>query len=329
MWGRLVAALAAAVVAVGLSLPVRVGPAAPPSSPVAPLEAGEFLVPGSALREGEPGSFRVIRTAPPPQQAPVADLVFLHGHADRVDHHRELFARWAQAGIAVVAPDLPSHGGTTVRGIDAWTTGDLAALVGLLERRYGTAGRPLILAGWSYGGLVATRILQSPDHLRALARRPSAAVLLVPAVAPLPFTGGDGIARHATLRHDPDPDAAPPSPASPLLNPVFTVRLLAEAWAARHDRLPADVPAFVVASDPAEDLYVDADGLLRWASAQGAQVFQCGGARHAVDLEPWPTGPTVRQATVAFLASAVPGVRSEPDTVDPPVADEEQTCHMR
>jgi alpha-beta hydrolase superfamily lysophospholipase len=329
MWGRLGAVLVAALVAAGLSLPVRVGPARPAPAPVAPLEADEFRVPGSDLRDGEPGSFRVIRTAPPPPQTPVADLIFLHGHADRVDNHRELFARWAQAGIAVVAPDLPSHGDTSVRGIDAWTTGDIAALVGLLERRYGATGRPLILAGWSYGGLMATRILQSPDHLRALARRPAAVVLLVPAVAPLPLTGGDGISRHRSLRHDPDPEAAPPSPASPLLNPVFAVRLLAEAWAARHDRLPAEVPAFVVASDAAEDRYVDADGLLRWASAQGAQVLSCTGARHAVDLEPWPTGPTVRQATVGFLASAVPGVRSEPDTVDPPVTDQEQTCRMR
>jgi pimeloyl-ACP methyl ester carboxylesterase len=327
MWRRLGVALAAALVAAGLSLPVRVGPARPPEPAIAtPVASEEFRVPGDELRDGEPGSFRVLRTAPP---EPVADLVFLHGHADRIDHHRDLYASWAQAGIAVVAPDLPSHGGTTVRGIDAWTTGDLAALVGLLDRRYGAANRPLILAGWSFGGLVAARILQHPDHLRALARRPAAAVLLVPAVDPLPLTGGDGISRHRTLRHDPDPDAAPPSPASPLLNPVFAVRLLAEAWAARHDRLPGDVPAFVVASDPAEDRYVSADGLIRWASAQGAQVFGCTGARHAVDLEPWPTGPTVRQATVGFLASAVPGVRSDPDAVDPPVTDEEQTCRMR
>jgi len=334
MLRRLGVALVAAAVAAALALPVRVGPAGvragarePPPGSGSGLT--ESRLPAADVRTGEPGSFRVVRTAP---AAPVADLIFLHGHADRADNHRAIFTAWAAAGISVIAVDLPSHGGTTARGIDAWSTADLAALVGTLDRRYGAADRPLILAGWSYGGLLVTRIVQRPRHLAALARRPTAAVLLVPAVDPQPVTGGDGIARRRTLNHDPDPAAADPRPASPLLNPIFAVRLLAEAWAARADRLPADVPTLVVASDPAEDLYVRAEGLIRWARAQGGTgrvlLLSCSGARHGVHLEPWPTGPTARHATVRFLASTVRGLAA-PTAIDPPVAEEEQTCRTQ
>lgn len=336
MLPRLGVALLAAVVAAGLAFPVRVGPArvrdGAAVAPAAPGEVETRLAAGD-VRSGESGSFRVVQTVPP---VPVADLIFLHGHADRVDNHEILFTTWAVAGIHVVAVDLPSHGATSTRGIDAWTTSDLAALVGTLDRRYGAADRPLILAGWSFGGLVVTRIVQEPRHLAVLDRRPAATVLVVPAVDPLPLTGGDGIARRRTLSHDPDsvlgPAAADPRPASPLLNPIFAVRLLAEAWAARAERLPAGMPALVVASDPDEDLYVRADGLIRWTRAQraGGQVdlLACSGARHAVHLEPWPTGPTVRQATVRFLASVVPGLAA-PTAVDPPVAEEEQPCRAQ
>jgi alpha-beta hydrolase superfamily lysophospholipase len=336
MLPRLGVALLAAAVAAALALPVRVGPARVRDGgrDAGPTQSGQRLVesrlPAADVRTGEPGSFRVVQTVP---EAPVADLIFLHGHADRVDNHRELFTAWSAAGIQVVAVDLPSHGGTTARGIDAWTTADLAALVGTLDRRYGAAGRPLALAGWSFGGLLVTRITQQPRHLAVLTRRPASTVLLVPAVDPLPVTGGDGVARRRTLNHDPDPAAADPRPASPLLNPIFAVRLLAEAWAARADRLPADVPTLVVASDPGEDLYVRADGLIRWALVQRAatgrvDLLSCSGARHGVHLEPWPTGPTVRHATVRFLASTVRGVAA-PAAVDPPVAEEEQTCRTR
>jgi alpha-beta hydrolase superfamily lysophospholipase len=337
MLRRLGIALFAAAVAAALALPVRVGPAdvrAGVREAGPPARSGQRLaesrLPAADVRTGEPGSFRVVRTAP---DRPVADLIFLHGHADRVDNHRRLFAAWVAAGIHVIAVDLPSHGGTTTRGIDAWSTADLAALVGALDRGYGAADRPLILAGWSFGGLLVTRIVQQPRHLAVLARRPVAAVLLTPAVDPLPVTGGDGIARRRTLNHDPDPAAADPRPASPLLNPIFAIRLLAEAWAARTDRLPAGLPTFVVASDPGEDLYVRADGLVRWALAQRAatgrvSLLSCSGARHGVHLEPWPTGPTVRHATVRFLASTVRGL-AVPTAIDPPVAEEEQTCRTR
>jgi alpha-beta hydrolase superfamily lysophospholipase len=332
---RFIIGLLAAALTAALALPVRVGPAgAQGAGSARPGSTGEYTetrLPGHEVRAGEPGSFRVgLWTS----QAPVADLVFLHGHADRIDNHKVLFTTWAQAGLNVIAADLPSHGNTTVRSIDAWSSADLAAVVAVLERRYGTPQRPLILAGWSFGGLATVRTLQAPDRLEELSRRPSAAVLLTPAVDPLPLTGGDGIARRRTLTHDVDPAAAPPRPASPLQNPVFAVRLLADAWASRAADLPRDIPTLVVASDPADDVYVNAAGLVAWAGQQRAhggtvKLLACSGARHAVELEPWPTGPTVRDATVRFLASVVPGIAADAGAVVPPVSSREQTCHAK
>lgn len=331
---RLIIALVAAALAAASALPVRVGPAgARGVGPAPPSQPGytETMLPGREVRAGEPGSFRVGHWS---SAAPVADLVFLHGHADRIDNHGELFTTWAKAGLNVIAADLPSHGGTTVRGVDAWSSADLAAVVAVLERRFGAPDRPLILAGWSFGGLVAVRTLQEPERLGLLSRRPAAAVLLAPAVDPLPLTGGDGIARRRSLTRDADPSAEPPSPASPLLNPVFAVRLLADAWASRAGALPRDIPTLVVASDPADDVYIDAAGLISWVRQQRSdggrlELLACSGARHAVDIEPWPTGPAVRDATVRFLALAVPGIAADAGAVHPAVSSREQTCHEK
>ncbi len=340
---RLLVGVVAALVALAVSLPVRVGAARPANTtltdpePIPALVADaaltERFLPAAALRAGEPGQVRIVESTP---LKPVADLVFLHGHADRADNHQELFAAWRQAGLRVLAPDLPSHGDTSTRPIDAWSTADLAALIGTLDRAAGHADRPLMLAGWSYGGLVITRILQEPAHLAALARPPSAAVLLSPAVAPLPFTGGDGIARGATLTHTLDPPVAgPPRPVSPLLNPIFTIRLLGEAWAARAGTPATDVPVLVVVAGAETDWYVDAPAVERWAqgwrtAGHRVELLVCAGARHAVDLEPWPVGPTVRTRTAEFLAGTTGTTIPPPAVTTPPVTSpEEQPCQDR
>lgn len=274
--------------------------------------------PAATFRPGAPGTVRVVQVRP---RRPVAELLFVHGHADRADNHRELFAAWVAAGIQVTAVDLPSHGLTRTSSIDAWNAADLARLLAGLDRLTGHPGRPLLLAGWSYGGLQVARMLQDPALGAALPRRPAAALLLTPAVAPRPFVGGDGTARLSSLTHRADPPVAgPPAPANPLSTPVFAGRLLVDAWQARHDRLPAGTPVLVVTSGAGQDRYVDPAATEAWVADQrtgGAPVtlVRCPGARHALDLEPWPVGPAVRTATVRFLASTVPGIRA-PDLAD-------------
>ena len=312
--------LVAALLALVISLPVRVlGASAahvalPPSklTTTGPLPAMRITyLPAAAVRAGEPGSIRVVEYG---RAHAVADLIFVHGHADRADNHRDLFRAWGAAGLHVISFDLPSHGETSTRRIDAWDDADLFAVIAALARSAGDPDRPLVLAGWSFGGLLVASLLRDADAMKSLGRTPSAAVLLVPAVTPLPFSGGDGISRTHALTHDPAPPVAgPPHPVSPLLDPVFAVRLLVDAWRARAHEIPGTVPVEVVVSDPKQDRFVDAAALLRWAQSQragGARVdfLSCTGARHAVDLEPWPIGPEVMSSTVDCLSHQVPGV---------------------
>lgn len=246
-----------------------------------------------------------------PAGTPSADVLFLHGHADRLDNHRALFKAWQQGGARVIALDWPSHGQTRIGPLDIYEADDLIALVRLVERAtLEDPQRPLVLAAWSYGGLIATRLLQQPPALQSLSRRPAGLWLLAPGVAVQPFVGGDGIARVETLMHAPYATlAGPPSPASPLLNPVFALRTLALAWTAQQALLPRDIPVQVIVGDERNDWYVETRGIVDWARRQQAagvplQLLQCAGARHALDNEPWPLGQRVRELGVAFVGHA-------------------------
>lgn len=275
-----------------------------------------------SIKPGAPGTVRMGMVAPP---SPRADIVFVHGHADRLDNHAALMSAWVRAGFRVIAFDLPSHGSTHVQAIDAWSFDDLYKLVRLVERTtVARTDRPLFLAGWSFGGLVVTRLAQTPKALAGFTRPVRGLVLLAPAVDVFPFAGGDGIARASTLTHPPHAAVAgPPRPAAPLLNPVFAVRLLAAAAAGRHTDLPKGLPALVLAADEREDLYVKERSVVRWARQNpGAQVYQCPQARHSLDNEPYPIGPAVAARATAFL-NALTGGATQPD----PTLDE--TCSRR
>lgn len=258
-----------------------------------------------------PGTMRVGVLSPP--GAPRADILFVHGHADRLDNHGPLFTAWRDAGFRVLAFDLPSHGESRIGPIDIYPFERLFALARRVESATRPdVTRPLLLAGWSFGGLVTARLAQQAAF-DAFGRRPAGVLLFAPAVAPLPFAGGDGVARPRTLTHTPNPPVAgPPSPAAPAANPVFAGRLLLEAGSAGRARLPGDVPTLVVTAGPTADVYVDAAGIAEWADAQragGADVrrFACPEARHFLDMEPYPIGTAVRRIAVEFAAAAVEG----------------------
>ena len=118
-----------------------------------------------------PGRLRVGIMAP---AHPRADILFVHGHADRLDNHGPLFAAWNAAGYRVIAFDLPSHGESNILPIDVYSFDDFFALVRLVDSAtLEDPQRPLLLAAWSFGGLVATRLAQHPEQLAALSRRRS------------------------------------------------------------------------------------------------------------------------------------------------------------
>ncbi len=265
-----------------------------------------------SIKADAPGEMRVGILAPPSGVEPQADIVFMHGHADRLDNHGVLFSRWRDAGFRVISFDLPSHGESNILPIDLYTLADFAGLVRLVEAAtLDDPERPLFLAGWSFGGLITARIAQEPALVSGLSRTPDAILLLAPAVAPYPFAGGDGISRLETLTNNPAPlVAGPPSPAAPIQNPIFAGRLLWEAGQAHNKTFTLNVPVLVLAAGSEEDWYVNADGVIAWAKEQQArgvalQIVQCPYAKHFLENEPYPIGPTVHQLTTSFLQQAL------------------------
>lgn len=286
--------------------------------PVAGLRTGSIDVPDLGG-----GAHRVRVGVVEPTGDPVADLLFVHGHADRLDNHAALFGELADAGVRVVSFDLPSHGETDAGAIDRWSFDDLGALgAGIARLTQQDPDRPFVLAGWSFGGLLATKFVQDPRIRSAFGRPVAGLALESPAIVPLTFAGGDGVSRLRALTHDlRAPVAGPPSPASPFLDPVFAGRLVAQAMVVSAHPLPSDVPALVVLGGEDDDRYVDVRRVRAWAEGtardDGAdvEVRVCSGGRHGLDIEAWPIGAGARNALVAFTLEAA-GVDHTP-TTDP------------
>jgi pimeloyl-ACP methyl ester carboxylesterase len=255
-----------------------------------------------------------------PSTAIKGDVLFLHGFADRLDNHGPLFDGWVKAGFRVISFDFPDHGETTGADLDkfAGTTGPikgLAELASEIEKRTHQDGRrPLILAGWSTGGLVAVRMLQGITPQAFEGRTISGTVLFAPGVTVRILVGEGGTVTTQTLTNNPSPPhRGPIKPLRPAMSPVFAADLLingANSWKAA---LPAGIPALVVLADDNDDRYVVPQKLREWVTMErskfGAKIsaFQCAHAKHELDNEPEPVGSYVRQAAWDFAVKSVEG----------------------
>lgn len=246
-----------------------------------------------------------------PEGTPLGDVLYLHGFADRLDNHGPLFEAWRKAGLRVVSFDLPGHGEN--RGFQnrlGWYSFErLGALALEVERRTREdPRRPLILAGWSTGGLLAVRMVQEDRF--AGGRRPSGIVLFAPGVSLHLLVGRVGLVTEGTLTRNPDPPhVGGIHPRSPLLRPLFALRLLGNSWLWSGEPMPRDTPVLVLVGGTEEDRYAYSPGLKRWAADQrklGAPVtgVECPGGYHELDNEPDPIGRETRAAAAAFARSA-------------------------
>lgn len=247
------------------------------------------------------------------------DVLFLHGFSDRFDNHLPLFEQWRDAGFRVVSFDYPSHGESCGRGLERYKIGGIARLASFVEKRTRPAeARPLVVAGWSTGGLVTVRMVQVPSL--ALERKIDGAFLLAPGVDVKLFVGDHQIVTEETLTHDPDPPhRGAISPKSPLQTPLFSADLMLNAKHARDEAFPRDVPTFVVTGGQDDDVYADTNGVVAWVEArqkEGARVFgsSCAGGRHELDNEAAPMRDDVRASGVSFATWVVSGARGEPPT---------------
>ncbi|MCB0097092.1 MAG: hypothetical protein KDE46_15290, partial [Caldilineaceae bacterium] len=110
------------LLALVLNVAIRISSAAQPSIADAPLgqpiimTTDNRVVPGlqvgflpvDSIKPNSPGQMRIGILSPTVPAK--ADILFIHGHADRLDNHGALFGAWAEAGYRVLAFDLPSHG---------------------------------------------------------------------------------------------------------------------------------------------------------------------------------------------------------------------------
>lgn len=260
------------------------------------------------IRDG----FKVRVGVQSPDKPIVGDVLFLIGFADRIDNHGPLFAEWNKAGFRVVSFEYPSHGETTGPGLDKFNfpngafpgLAQIAKQVEIHTRE--DSKRPLVLAGWSTGGLVGVRLVQGLSGIR-LERSASAAVFFAPAVAVRALVGKAGKVTQDTLTKNPKPPhGGPIKPISPLLFPLFAADMLVNVKLSGHENFPSNIPTLFIIGDEKEDHYVSPANIEKWVGEhrksgnKNIAGLKCPGAMHELDNEPDPVGVLVRKAAASF-----------------------------
>lgn len=247
-----------------------------------------------------------------PEETPKADILYLHGYSDRFDNHLPLFEGWRAMGLRVIAFDYPSHGETCGRGLDRYRINGLAKLVSEVEAHTRPAEeRPLLVAGWSTGGLVTVRMLQSPE-IGTFSRPVAGALLITPGVDVRLLVGDKTRITQETLTSDPNPPhRGPISPSSPICTPLFSADLVRNAGTSRREAYPS-VPTVVLTGGIDADVYAKTRGVTSWVDsrqAEGKPVFGlgCPEGKHELDNESAPMRDEVRAGAASFVRWVLSG----------------------
>ncbi|MBY0471761.1 lysophospholipase [bacterium] len=268
-----------------------------------------------------------------PKEGPIqANVLFLHGYGDCSENHPELFDAWVEKGYRVISFDYPGHGKSQgmYNYLNYFNFHDLAKMaVGAVNFVEKDEERPLILAGWSTGGLLALRLAQL-DSMKHFKTTPSALVLLDPAISPKLIVGNRiGRITRETLTSNPEGlKACPVNPQFPLLHARFSSSLLWNSTVPKNlvndvsnffgwdfkwqdQQLSPDFPTLIVMADPKYDRYVNFEPAKDWAFKQVLRnfaditMYQCHDAFHAVDVEPRGIGTVVRRMAADFPTSVL------------------------
>jgi acylglycerol lipase len=244
-----------------------------------------------------------------------AQMLLVHGLAEHSGRYERTGGLLAQAGIDVTAFDLRGHGGSGGRrgDVEAWTDylDDIA--VRLEAVRAEAEGRPVVLFGHSYGGLICTDYVLSgrpvPDLLALSAPAlddglPRWQHVLVPLIARIWPTlafknawGPDVLSR--------DPEVGRLARLDPGCPDQTTTRLGAFGFAAQ-ERVRATLSKLAV---PALVFHGSADRLVPPTATQafeglpGVTRRVYPGLRHETLNE--PEGPQVVADVIAWLREAV------------------------
>jgi pimeloyl-ACP methyl ester carboxylesterase len=246
----------------------------------------------------------------------VADVLYFHGFGDRLDNHEPLWQLLANNGsFRVIGFDLPSHGDDYGPGnnIDLFSFTKLAQVAAAVESfTMQDPARPLVLMGWSTGGLIVHRLVQALDYFD---RRPRVVCTFAPALDPKNFVGDHGVVTLPTLTHLADPPVQGPiKPQSPFEKPIFAGDLVTNAGLSRAQgwpgpKEPTPLPTLVITAGKYDE-YVHSQSIQQWVwDRRSADTpiagLQCPNSYHWLDEEVEPIGSNARNAAVAFVIEAL------------------------
>lgn len=246
----------------------------------------------------------------PASGLPIGDILYAHGFADRLDNHLPLYAAWVAKGFRVIAYDLPSHGDNhgVLDNLSLFGFRRMAKLLRFVESSTSEdASRPLLLAGWSTGGLVVLRSVVNLT-IRELRRKPRALILFAPGVSVRVVWK----ANEETLTRNPNPPhAGPLKPRFPMFpHFLFAARLMMNSWLSQWQDVPAGLPIYLILADDENDRYVKNAVVRDWALKQrraGAKISiaQCRDSYHELDNELDTVATQVRASAAAYADAIV------------------------
>jgi pimeloyl-ACP methyl ester carboxylesterase len=258
-----------------------------------------------------------------PEGEILGDVLYIHGFADRLDNHAPLFSAWNRAGLRVIAFDLPSHGENSgsYNDLNRFDFSDLATLAAKAEQDTKPAEkRPLILAGWSTGGLIVTRLLQK-NWTSGFSRPISGAILFAPGVSvrKFPWTFGNrlGMVTEDTLTHDPHPPhVGPIRPDTPFWNNLiagFSPKLMLNSVLSQDEEYPSSIRTLVFSGGNKEDVYAKEWVVRSWTEDKpNITTISCPHAMHEMDNElPEFGGDEVRAIAAQFAHAIASGSNFE------------------
>lgn len=206
------------------------------------------------------------------------DVFYFTGYYDTPENHLSTFSKLADRGFRVISFSYPSHGKTRGQKNQLWRYNfrDVFAMYESLESATREdKDRPLDFAGWSLGGELAIRYVQSGRDL--MHRQVKRIAAVAPSVAVWPIVGEFNIATQRTLTRNPAfKFAGVLKPSSPLIHPSFTGCLVANCALAFLGTLPSNLSTLVMTAG--KDKYVATPGVQYWIKSQRRR----GASIHAV-----------------------------------------------
>jgi alpha-beta hydrolase superfamily lysophospholipase len=242
-----------------------------------------------------------------PSAPPIGTVLYFHGFGDSFRNHTTLFSEWLNAGFKVVGFDLPSHGKSRGKSLNFYKMGGIQDIIrAVFDAKLKSDSSPVVVAGYSLGGLIALRAVQENKIPRV-----HGLILYAPALTVPTLVGDNGTVTNPTLTHSEHLWKREVKPDCPLKLPLFGIHVLKNADEAWWAPLPSHLPVLFFAAGSSEDRYVNTDSIMQWPrrireNHPRVTAYQCQKARHELDNEPESFGGAqVRKLSARFAQEVI------------------------